>query len=61
MTHLELALLNKVLLAVSRDYLEKAKPLGDSDNYICNMTTSMVLAGIAEALIKFQTEDLEDL
>jgi hypothetical protein len=59
MTQRQLAAFSAHLLEVSRIYCHQAKPLGDTDNYICNMTTSMVLAGIAHALLEFQKEEIE--
>jgi len=61
MTQLQLTALNSALLEVSRKYLERAQPLGDSDNFICNMTTSMVIAALADALIEFQAKEVEDI
>ena len=44
------------LLEQSKHYTMAAKPQGEDSSFICNITTSMVLAGIAGALIAARKE-----
>jgi hypothetical protein len=60
MTPKQLANLTETLLDVSRRYLAEVRPESEPNSYICHMTTSMVLAGIAEALLHFQSREDED-